>query len=108
MEQAPEDQGPQREPYYEWSLELLEELKREAVRHFPRPRLHSLGQYISDTYGDTWTGVEALIRMLQQLLSIHVRIGCQHSTIGIIRLRRARYGASRSKTRALESSRKYA
>nr|ABI80345.1 vpr protein [Human immunodeficiency virus 1] len=36
MEQAPEDQGPQREPYNEWALELLEELKSEAVRHFPR------------------------------------------------------------------------
>nr|ADN28094.1 vpr protein [Human immunodeficiency virus 1] len=24
MEQAPEDQGPQREPYNEWALELLE------------------------------------------------------------------------------------
>nr|UDP22098.1 vpr protein [Human immunodeficiency virus 1] len=30
MEQAPEDQGPQREPYNEWTLELLEELKSEA------------------------------------------------------------------------------
>nr|BAH90735.1 vpr protein [Human immunodeficiency virus 1]BAH90744.1 vpr protein [Human immunodeficiency virus 1] len=34
MERAPEDQGPQREPYNEWTLELLEELKNEAVRHF--------------------------------------------------------------------------
>ncbi len=53
MEQAPEDQGPQREPYNEWTLELLEELKNEAVRHFPRPWLHGLGQYIYDTYRDT-------------------------------------------------------
>nr|AET72373.1 vpr protein [Human immunodeficiency virus 1] len=92
MEQAPEDQGPQREPYNEWTLEL----KREAVRHFPRPWLHSLGQHIYETYGDTWTGVEAIISTLQQLLFIHFRIGCQHSRIGILRQRRARNGASRS------------
>nr|AFU83454.1 vpr protein [Human immunodeficiency virus 1]AGA03687.1 vpr protein [Human immunodeficiency virus 1] len=96
MEQAPEDQGPQREPYNEWSLELLEELKREAVRHFPRPWLHSLGQYIYETYGDTRTGVEALTRILQHLLFIHFRIGCQHTRIGIIRTERARNGTSRS------------
>nr|AYX54254.1 vpr protein [Human immunodeficiency virus 1]AYX54269.1 vpr protein [Human immunodeficiency virus 1]AYX54332.1 vpr protein [Human immunodeficiency virus 1]AYX54348.1 vpr protein [Human immunodeficiency virus 1]AYX54356.1 vpr protein [Human immunodeficiency virus 1] len=96
MEQAPEDQGPQREPYNEWTLELLEELKSEAVRHFPRIWLHGLGQHIYETYGDTWAGVEALIRMLQQLLFIHFRIGCQHSRIGIGQRRRARNGASRS------------
>lgn len=53
MEQAPEDQRPQREPYNEWALELLEELKSEAVRHFPRPWLHGLGQHIYETYRDT-------------------------------------------------------
>nr|UEP57593.1 vpr protein [Human immunodeficiency virus 1] len=96
MERAPEDQGPQREPHNEWTLELLEELKREAVRHFPRTWLHQLGQYIYNTYGDTWEGVEAIIRTLQQLLFVHFRIGCQHSRIGIIRQRRTRNGASRS------------
>ncbi|AQV06976.1 vpr protein [Human immunodeficiency virus 1] len=97
MEQAPEDQGPQRETYIEWTLELLEELKQEAVRHFPRPWLHNLGQYIYETYGDTWTGVEAIIRILQQLIFIHFfRIGCHHIRIGILRQRRARNGASRS------------
>nr|QEJ88521.1 vpr protein [Human immunodeficiency virus 1] len=96
MDQAPEDQGPQRKPFNEWTLELLEELKSEAVRHFPRPRLHGLGQYIYETYGDTWAEVEALIRTLQQLLFIHFRIRCQHSRIGISRRRRARNGASRS------------
>nr|ACA28741.1 vpr protein [Human immunodeficiency virus 1] len=96
MEQAPEDQGPQRELYNEWTLELFEELKSEAVRHFPRIWLHNLGQYIYETYGDTWTGVETIIRILQQLLFIHFRIGCQHSRIGILRQRRARNGASRS------------
>nr|BAH96499.1 Vpr [Human immunodeficiency virus 1] len=92
MEQAPEDQGPQREPL----LELLEELKNEAVRHFPRPWLHGLGQHIYETYGDTWAGVEAITRILQQLLFIHFRIGCRHSRIGIIPQRRTRNGASRS------------
>nr|QOL03831.1 vpr protein [Human immunodeficiency virus 1]QOL03863.1 vpr protein [Human immunodeficiency virus 1] len=93
MEQAPENQGPQRDNA--WTLELLEELKNEAVKHFPRPWLHSLGQYIYETYGDTWTGVEAIIRILQQLLFIHFRIGCQHSRIGIFP-RGTRNGASRS------------
>nr|AMZ01584.1 vpr protein [Human immunodeficiency virus 1] len=96
MEQAPEDQGPQREPHNEWTLELLEELKREAVRHFPSTWLHGLGQYIYETYGDTREGVEAIIRTLQQLLFVHFRIGCQHSRIGITRQRRTRNGASRS------------
>nr|AUO70770.1 vpr protein [Human immunodeficiency virus 1] len=96
MEQAPEDQGPQRGPYNAWTIELLEELKSEAVKHFPRPWLQGLGLHIYETYGDTWTGVEALVRMLQQLLFIHFRIGCQHSRIGIIPQRRARNGASRS------------
>nr|CAD26722.1 Vpr protein [Human immunodeficiency virus 1] len=97
MEQAPEDQGPPREPFNEWTLELLEELKREAVRHFPRTWLQGLGQHIYETYGDTWAGVEAITRNLQQLLFIHFRIGCRHSRIGIIQQRRARRnGASRS------------
>nr|WMD30846.1 vpr protein [Human immunodeficiency virus 1] len=96
MERAPEDQGPQREPFIDWALELLEELKNEAVRHFPRPWLYGLGQYVYDTYGDTWEGVQAIIRILQQLLFIHFRIGCQHSRIGIIPQRRARNGSSRS------------
>nr|AHL40433.1 vpr protein [Human immunodeficiency virus 1] len=96
MEQAPEDQGPQREPFNEWTLELLEELKHEAVRHFPRPWLHGLGQYIYGTYGDTGEGDIAIIRILQQLLFVHFKIGCQHSKIGIIRGRRGRNGSSRS------------
>nr|WCD68034.1 vpr protein [Human immunodeficiency virus 1] len=96
MERAPEDQGPQREPFNEWALELLEELKNESVRHFPRTWLQGLGQYIYETYGDTWEGVMAIIRILQQLLFVHFRIGCQHSRIGIIRGRRGRNGPSRS------------
>nr|QHI43959.1 vpr protein [Human immunodeficiency virus 1] len=96
MEQAPEDQGPQREPYNEWMLEVLEELKHEAVRHFPRPWLHELGQHIYNTYGDTWEGVVAIIRTLQQLLFVHFRIGCSHSRIGITRRRRGRDGSGRS------------
>nr|QKS74878.1 vpr protein [Human immunodeficiency virus 1] len=96
MERAPEDQGPQREPFNEWTLELLEELKNEAVRHFPRQWLQGLGQHIYDTYGDTWEGVLAIIRIMQLLLFTHFRIGCQHSRIGIIRGRRGRNGSSRS------------
>nr|AKF15549.1 vpr protein [Human immunodeficiency virus 1] len=95
MEQTPENQGPQREPYNEWALELLEELKNEAVRHFPRPWLQGLGIHIYNTYGDTWEGVEAIIRILQQLLFIHFRIGCQHSRIGITLRRRVRDGSGR-------------
>nr|ALX35353.1 vpr protein [Human immunodeficiency virus 1] len=100
MEQVPEDQGPAREPFNEWALELLEELKAEAVRHFPRTWLHSLGQYIYETYGDTWEGVMAIIRILQQIIFTHYRIGCQHSRIGIIqsnsRARERRNGPRRS------------
>nr|WOX63076.1 vpr protein [Human immunodeficiency virus 1] len=96
MEQAPEDQGPQREPHNEWMLELLEDLKHEAVRHFPRTWLHGLGQHIYETYGDTWEGVKAIIRILQYLLFVHFRIGCQHSRIGILQRRRVRNGPSRS------------
>nr|AAQ98447.1 vpr protein [Human immunodeficiency virus 1] len=96
MEQAPEDQGAQKEPYNEWALERLEDLKNEAVRHFPRLWLHSLGQYIYHNYEDTWEGVEAIIRTLQQLLFVHFRIRCQHSRIGIIPGRRGRNGAGRS------------
>nr|QIU83919.1 vpr protein [Human immunodeficiency virus 1] len=96
MEQAPEDQGPQREPYNKWTLELLEKLKSESVRHFPRPWLHSLRQYIYATYENTWTGVKALIKILQQLLFTHFRIGCQHSRIGIIRQRRTKNESSKS------------
>nr|AFU83681.1 vpr protein [Human immunodeficiency virus 1] len=96
MERAPEDQRPPREPYNAWTLEILEDLKSEAVRHFPRAWLHSLRQNIYETYGDTRAGVEGIIKILQQLLFIHFRIGCQHSRISIIRQRRARNGASRS------------
>ena len=92
MEQAPEDQGPPND----WTLELLEELKREAVRHFPKEWLEGMGHYIYETYGNTWAGVEAMIRVLQRILFIHFRIGCQHSRIGILRQRRARNGSSRS------------
>nr|CAA75958.1 vpr [Human immunodeficiency virus 1] len=100
MEQAPEDQGPAREPFNEWTLEILEELKAEAVRHFPRQWLQALGQYIYETYGDTWVGVMAITRILQQILFAHFRIGCQHSRIGInpsnTRGRGRRNGSSRS------------
>ncbi|AJT49624.1 vpr protein [Simian immunodeficiency virus] len=100
MEQVPEDQGPAREPFNEWALEVLEELKAEALKHFPRPWLHALGQHIYETYGDTWEGVTAIIRILQQLIFTHYRIGCHHSRIGIIpsnaRGRRRRNGPSRS------------
>nr|AAC28448.1 truncated vpr protein [Human immunodeficiency virus 1] len=54
MEQAPEDQGPQREPYNEWTLELLEELKSEAVRHFPRIWLHNLSMKLTGILGQEW------------------------------------------------------
>nr|AJP61663.1 vpr protein [Human immunodeficiency virus 1] len=88
MEQAPEDQVPQREPYNEWTLKLLEGLKAGTVRHFPRPWLHTLVQYIYETYGDTWAGVEALLRILQQLLFGHFRIGCQYRIIRFVPPRR--------------------
>nr|AXL64730.1 vpr protein [Human immunodeficiency virus 1] len=96
MQPAPEDQGPQRETHNGWTLDLLEEFKNEAVTHFSSIWLVSLGQYIYETYGDTHERREDIIRILQQLLFIHFRIGCQHSRIGITRQRRARNGSSRS------------
>ncbi|ABD19504.1 vpr protein [Simian immunodeficiency virus] len=96
MEQAPEDQGPSREPYEQWLLDTLEEIKQEAVRHFPRPWLHALGEHIYETYGDSWAGVQAIIRILQQLLFVHFRIGCHHSRIGINPQRRRRDGTNRA------------
>nr|BAA93970.1 Vpr protein [Human immunodeficiency virus 1] len=96
MKQAPENQRPQREPYNKWTLKLLEELKSKAVRHFPRMWLHGLEQHIYKTYKNTWAGVKAIIRILQQLLFIHFRIGCRHSRIGITPQKRAKNKASKS------------
>nr|BAB85754.1 Vpr protein [Human immunodeficiency virus 1] len=97
MEQAPENQGPQREPHNEWTLELLEELKSEAVRHFPRVWLRGLGQHIYETYGDTWPGVEAHNKNSATNCCLFIsELGVKHSRIGITRQRRARNGASRS------------
>nr|QUB07003.1 vpr protein [Simian immunodeficiency virus] len=84
MEQIPTNEGPPREPFNEWTLGLLEELKQEAIKHFPRPWLQQLGQLVYDTYGDTWEGVTAIIRILQQVIFVHYRIGCHHSRIGIL------------------------
>nr|AAY25727.1 vpr protein [Human immunodeficiency virus 1] len=95
MKQAPEG-GPQRAPYNKWTLKLLKKLKNKAVRHFPRPWLHGLRQFIYDNYGDTWEGVKAIIKILQQLLFVHFRIGCQHSRISIIPGKKSRNKSSRS------------
>nr|AIK20533.1 vpr protein [Human immunodeficiency virus 1] len=96
MEQTPENQGPQKEPYNKWTLKLLKKLKKEAVKHFPKTWLHNLRQYIYNTYRNTWTEVKAIIKILQQLLFIHFRIKCQHSKIGIVRQKKAKNEASKS------------
>ncbi|AEK79596.1 vpr protein [Simian immunodeficiency virus] len=82
MEQAPEDQGPQREPYTLWLLDTLEEIKQEAVRHFPRTVLQGVGNWVFTVHGDSWEGVQELIRILQRALFTHYRHGCAHSRIG--------------------------
>nr|AIM19559.1 vpr protein [Human immunodeficiency virus 1] len=96
MEQAPEDQGPQREPYNEWTLELLEEWQSDMERHSDRLGPQNLGQHIYETYGDTWARLKTVIKVPRQSLVAPPRIGCRHSRIGVTRQRRARNGASRS------------
>nr|ASC62243.1 vpr protein [Simian immunodeficiency virus]ASC62257.1 vpr protein [Simian immunodeficiency virus]ASC62264.1 vpr protein [Simian immunodeficiency virus]ASC62271.1 vpr protein [Simian immunodeficiency virus]ASC62278.1 vpr protein [Simian immunodeficiency virus] len=82
MEQVPQDEGPQREPMNEWLLDTLEEIKNEAVRHFPQPTLQNLGNWVYANYGDSWRGVQVMITLLQKALFTHYRHGCAHSRIG--------------------------
>ncbi|AFV26103.1 vpr protein [Simian immunodeficiency virus] len=81
-EAPPEDEAPQREPWDEWVMEVLEELKEEAKRHFDLRLLTALGNYIYDRHGDTLEGAGELIKILQRALFIHFRGGCAHSRIG--------------------------
>ncbi|AFM85332.1 vpr protein [Simian immunodeficiency virus] len=95
MEQAPENQGPPREPWNQWLLDTLEEIKNEAMRHFPRNTLQNIGNWVFQNYGDSWEGVQVLITLLQKALFTHYRYGCAHSRIGI---GPRRNGASRSRS----------
>nr|ASM80125.1 vpr protein [Simian immunodeficiency virus] len=81
-ERPPEDEAPQREPWDEWVVEVLEEIKEEALKHFDPRLLTALGNYIYDRHGDTLEGAGELIRILQRALFIHFRGGCAHSRIG--------------------------
>ncbi|AFV26134.1 vpr protein [Simian immunodeficiency virus] len=81
-ERPPEDEGPQREPWDEWVVEVLEELKEEALKHFDTRLLTALGNYIYDRHGDTLEGAGELIKILQRALFLHFRGGCTHSRIG--------------------------
>ncbi|AAN85710.1 vpr protein [Simian immunodeficiency virus SIV-mnd 2] len=82
MEQPPEDEAPQREPYNEWLIDTLAEVQEEALKHFDRRLLHAVGSWIYKTYGDTLEGVRQLISILQKALSMHYRYGCRESRIG--------------------------
>nr|QLK12839.1 vpr protein [Simian immunodeficiency virus] len=81
-ERPPENEGPQREPWDEWVVEVLEELKEEALKHFDPRLLTALGNHIYNRYGDTLEGAGELIRILQRALFMHFRGGCSHSRIG--------------------------
>ncbi|ABC39621.1 vpr protein [Human immunodeficiency virus 2] len=81
-ELPPEDGTPPREPGDEWVIEILREIKEEALRHFDPRLLTALGIYIYDRYGDTLEGARELIRVLQRALFTHFRAGCGHSRIG--------------------------
>nr|AGG56398.1 vpr protein [Simian immunodeficiency virus] len=81
-ERPPENEGPQREPWDEWVVEVLEELKEEALKHFDPRLLTALGNHIYNGHGDTLEGAGELIRILQRAPFMHFRGGCIHSRIG--------------------------
>ncbi|AFV26278.1 vpr protein [Simian immunodeficiency virus] len=81
-EHPPEDEGPPREPWDAWVVDVLEEIKEEALKHFDPRLLTALGNYIYDRHGDTLEGAGELIKILQRALFIHFRAGCLHSRIG--------------------------
>nr|ACM16485.1 vpr protein [Human immunodeficiency virus 2] len=81
-ELPPEDRSPPRGPGDEWVIEILREIKEEALRHFDPRLLTALGRYIYTRYGDTPEGARELIRILQRALFTHFRAGCGHSRIG--------------------------
>nr|ATU79257.1 vpr protein [Human immunodeficiency virus 2] len=81
-ESPPENGTPPREPGDEWVIELLRDLKEEALRHFDPRLLLALGNHIYTRHGDTLEGAKELIRVLQQALFIHFRAGCGRSRIG--------------------------
>ncbi|APJ01788.1 vpr protein [Human immunodeficiency virus 2] len=78
----PEDGTPPREPGDEWVIEILGEIKEEALKHFDPRLLIALGRYIYARYGDTLEGARELVGVLQRALFTHFRAGCGHSRIG--------------------------
>nr|AAF21227.1 Vpr protein [Human immunodeficiency virus 2]AAF21228.1 Vpr protein [Human immunodeficiency virus 2] len=78
----PEDGTPPREPGEEWVIEILREVKEEALKHFNPSLLIALGNYIYTRHGDTLGGARELIRVSQRALFMHFRAGCGHSRIG--------------------------
>nr|QLK13603.1 vpr protein [Simian immunodeficiency virus] len=81
-ERPPENEGPQREPWNKWVVEVLEKLKKEALKHFDPHLLTALGNHIYNRHGDTLERAGKLIRILQRALFMHFRGGCTHSRIG--------------------------
>nr|QLK12524.1 vpr protein [Human immunodeficiency virus 2]QLK12550.1 vpr protein [Human immunodeficiency virus 2] len=78
----PEDRTPPREPGDEWLIEILRQIREEALKHFDPRLLTALGNYIYSTHGDTPEGARKLIRILQRALFAHFRAGCGPSRIG--------------------------
>ncbi|APJ01796.1 vpr protein [Human immunodeficiency virus 2] len=81
----PEDNTPPREPGDEWVIEILREIKEEALKHFDPRLLITLGNYIYIRYGDTLEGARELVKVLQRALFVHSRAGCGRSRIGQLR-----------------------
>ncbi|AAB00767.1 vpr protein [Human immunodeficiency virus 2] len=81
-ELPPVDGTPLREPGDEWIIEILREIKEEALKHFDPRLLIALGKYIYTRHGDTLEGARELIKVLQRALFTHFRAGCGHSRIG--------------------------
>nr|QLK13567.1 vpr protein [Simian immunodeficiency virus] len=81
-ERPPENEGPQRKPWNKWVVEVLKELKEEALKHFNPRFLTALGNHIYNRHGDTLKGAGKLIKILQRALFMHFRGGCTHSRIG--------------------------
>nr|WNB16235.1 vpr protein [Human immunodeficiency virus 2] len=81
-ELPPEDGTPPREPGDEWVIEILREVKEEALKHFDPSLLITLGNYIYTRHGDTFEGARGLVKILQRALFEHFRAGCGRSRIG--------------------------
>ncbi|AAC95344.1 vpr protein [Human immunodeficiency virus 2] len=78
----PAGMGPHQGARDEWVIEVLREIKEEALRHFDPRMLIALGGYIYTRHGDTLERARELINALQRALFMHFRAGCGRSRVG--------------------------